>query len=230
MANLVPPYDPDDRFHGTSAAIEYAVQALRVRNVVVLGHGGCGGVAGFMNPASLPQRTPVLSRWMHLLEPASKRVDERRCVHQHETFDKAGPELDLRVDLTEDRTGLLSEMTIVMAKEEVSILRAEITPKRNLFSIRVTHGWEQLQRTVAGLGRIPGVGSVTVLRQGSREDMQRALELESIACSVENLKTFPTISELASIGEIDVFGAWFDISSGSLMTYGESERKWRLLE
>ena len=47
VANLVPPYAPDDAYHGTSAALEFAVQALRVRHIVVLGHARCDGIAAF---------------------------------------------------------------------------------------------------------------------------------------------------------------------------------------
>ncbi|MCC0056669.1 MAG: carbonic anhydrase, partial [Rhodobiaceae bacterium] len=39
VANLVPPYEPDGEYHGTSAALEFAVQALKVKHIVVLGHG-----------------------------------------------------------------------------------------------------------------------------------------------------------------------------------------------
>ena len=41
VANLVPPYSPDGTYHGVSAALEYAVQVLRVRHIVVLGHARC---------------------------------------------------------------------------------------------------------------------------------------------------------------------------------------------
>ena len=46
IANLVPPYEPDGDHHGTSAAVEYAVKALKVSNILVLGHSRCGGVQG----------------------------------------------------------------------------------------------------------------------------------------------------------------------------------------
>ena len=46
IANLVPPYNPDGERHGTSAAVEYAVTALGVAHIVVLGHSNCGGVKG----------------------------------------------------------------------------------------------------------------------------------------------------------------------------------------
>lgn len=53
IANLVPPCEPDieTSFHGTSAAIEFGVNALKVRHIVVLGHASCGGVAAFANNA-----------------------------------------------------------------------------------------------------------------------------------------------------------------------------------
>ena len=51
VANLVPPYAPDGAAHGVSAALEFGVQVLRVKHIVVLGHAQCGGVkalvAGF---------------------------------------------------------------------------------------------------------------------------------------------------------------------------------------
>src|ERR1700722_13585835 len=48
VANLVPPYEPDrDSQQGTSAALEFGVQALRVKHIVVLGHAFCGGIRAF---------------------------------------------------------------------------------------------------------------------------------------------------------------------------------------
>ena len=47
VANLVPPYSPDSNYHGVSAAVEYAVTVLKVRNIVVLGHARCGGIQAF---------------------------------------------------------------------------------------------------------------------------------------------------------------------------------------
>src|SRR3712207_8281207 len=47
VANLVPPYSPSGLAHGVSAALEFAVQALRIRHIVVLGHARCGGIRAF---------------------------------------------------------------------------------------------------------------------------------------------------------------------------------------
>ena len=48
VSNLVPPYEPDAGRHGTSAALEFAVTALQVRSIVVLGHSQCGGIRALM--------------------------------------------------------------------------------------------------------------------------------------------------------------------------------------
>jgi carbonic anhydrase len=47
VANLVPPYEPDGKYHGTSAAVEYAATALKVPHIIVLGHSNCGGVNAY---------------------------------------------------------------------------------------------------------------------------------------------------------------------------------------
>lgn len=79
IANLVPPYKPDGDIHGTSAAIEYAVTALHVTNLVVLGHSGCGGVQGCSDMCSglapeLEEKTSFIGRWMDILRPGYERV------------------------------------------------------------------------------------------------------------------------------------------------------------
>jgi len=49
VANLVPPYEPDDGHHGVSAAIEFAVLDLKVKDIVILGHAFCGGITALCN-------------------------------------------------------------------------------------------------------------------------------------------------------------------------------------
>ena len=60
VANLVPPYEPDDTYHSTSAALEFAVQSLKVRHIVVLGHGHCGGIRAALHPEAEPL-SPAIS-------------------------------------------------------------------------------------------------------------------------------------------------------------------------
>lgn len=79
VANLVPPYNPDGERHGTSAAVEYAVTALGVAHIVVLGHSNCGGVKGCHDMCSgrapaLEEKTSFVGRWMDILRPGYQRV------------------------------------------------------------------------------------------------------------------------------------------------------------
>ena len=81
IANLVPPYSPDGEQHGTSAAVEYAVNALKVAHVVVLGHTNCGGVQGCHAMCSgaapeLEEKTSFVGRWMDILRPGYERVKD----------------------------------------------------------------------------------------------------------------------------------------------------------
>jgi carbonic anhydrase len=72
VANLVPPYEPDMQHHSTSAALEFAVQALKVKHIVVMGHCLCGGVKAFLDQESKPLSPgDFIGKWMTLLEPAA---------------------------------------------------------------------------------------------------------------------------------------------------------------
>lgn len=52
VAAMVPPYEPDGRYHGTSAALEFGVCSLKVRDLVVLGHALCGGAQALREGAN----------------------------------------------------------------------------------------------------------------------------------------------------------------------------------
>jgi len=79
VANLVPPYNPDGEYHGTSAAVEYAVSSLGVAHIVVLGHSNCGGVKGCHDMCSghapaLLEKSSFVGRWMDILRPGYQRI------------------------------------------------------------------------------------------------------------------------------------------------------------
>ena len=140
IANLVPPYNPDGDYHGTSAAIEYAVTSLHVAHLVVMGHSGCGGVQGCYDMCegiapALEEKSSFVGRWMDILRPGHQRLP-------------AGDD-------------------------------------------------------------------------GSRK---RALEKEAVLVSIENLMTFPFISEAVETGELSLHGLWNDIGEGTLECY-DSLRK-----
>ncbi len=82
IANLVPPYKPNQDYHGTSAAVEYAVGALGVTNIIVMGHSLCGGIKGCHdmcsgNAPELELDSSFVGRWMEILRPGYDRVAER---------------------------------------------------------------------------------------------------------------------------------------------------------
>lgn len=85
VANLVPPYQPNGDYHGTSAALEFAIQSLKVEAIVVLGHGRCGGIKAALNP-SLEPLSPgdFIGRWMELLTPATNAITENQWLTESE--------------------------------------------------------------------------------------------------------------------------------------------------
>lgn len=131
IANLVPPCEPDTEtsFHGTSAAIEFGVNALKVKHIVVLGHARCGGVAAFANKAAPLTKRDFIGKWMSQIAPVAERV---------------GPQGDDK------------------------------------------EGW--IQR----------------------------LEWGVIEYSLENLMTFPAVSEAVDNGELTLHGAYFGVATGLL--------------
>lgn len=130
VANLVPPYQPDQAYHGTSAALEFGVIGLEVKNLIVLGHGLCGGVSALLSgtPDTLQD---FVAPWLRVGQRARQRV-------------------------------------------------MECTP----------------------------------------EDPQLAGEQAVVQLSIENLRTFPWISEREQDGRLKIFGGHFDVRYGKLAMIG----------
>lgn len=75
VANLVPTFQPDGGQHGTSAAIEFAVNAIGVKNIVVMGHGRCGGIRAALDPMGAPlAQGDFIGKWMSMLSPVADEV------------------------------------------------------------------------------------------------------------------------------------------------------------
>jgi carbonic anhydrase len=75
VANLVPPYSPTGLTHGVSAALEFAVQHLKVRYVIVMGHSHCGGVRAFVEHRGRTDPGDFIDNWMSLIAPAAQSID-----------------------------------------------------------------------------------------------------------------------------------------------------------
>ncbi|WP_295848854.1 carbonic anhydrase [Tardiphaga sp.] len=82
IANLVPVYQPDGGAHGVSAALEYAVQVLKVKHIVVLGHAQCGGIRAFVDNAAPLSPGDFIGRWMSMFIKPGEKVE----IRDHETM------------------------------------------------------------------------------------------------------------------------------------------------
>src|SRR5579864_5953405 len=81
IANLVPVYQPDENAHGVSAALEYAVNVLRVEHIVVLGHAQRGGIRAFIDKIEPLSPGDFIGKWMAMFVKPGEKVEQR----SHET-------------------------------------------------------------------------------------------------------------------------------------------------
>jgi carbonic anhydrase len=83
VAALVPPFEPDSAHHGVSAALEFAITQLQVEELVVLGHGLCGGCAAALTGQFDKAESGAghfIAQWIGILAPARDRI---RKKHSH---------------------------------------------------------------------------------------------------------------------------------------------------
>src|ERR1700710_2062208 len=77
IANLVPVYQPDGNAHGVSAALEFAVNVLRVKHIVVLGHAQCGGIRAFVDKIEPLSPGDFIGKWMAMFVKPGEKVEQR---------------------------------------------------------------------------------------------------------------------------------------------------------
>jgi len=112
VANLVPPYNPDGGQHGISAALEFGVQVLRIKNIVVLGHAQCGGVRAFAENSAPLSPGDFIGKWMSLLQPAANAIgprDQEEPLQYARRLEFASLEQSLKNLLTFPCVAILSE-------------------------------------------------------------------------------------------------------------------------
>jgi carbonic anhydrase len=106
VAALVPPFETTPGHHGVSAALEFAVQVLKVREIIVLGHGMCGGCKAALSQelqGCKPGEGGFVADWISLLDPVREAV-----VAEHGTegrpAEKAMEHAGVKVSLTNLRS------------------------------------------------------------------------------------------------------------------------------
>jgi carbonic anhydrase len=138
VANLVPPFERDLGRHGVSAALEFAVTQLLVTDIIVMGHGNCGGIAATLTQkfdGCAPGEGGFIARWIDLLDGA--------------------------------RHGVVGDTQLT-------------------------------------------------IDDPNYEHALHALEREAIKVSLENLRTFPCVSEREQHGSLRLHGAFFALDDGVL--------------
>ena len=89
VANLMPPYGPDSKFHGTSAALEFGVRVLKVEHIAVMGHAMCGGIHALLHGAP-EAASDFVGHWVNIAERAKLRAlnvapEHRQDFCEHES-------------------------------------------------------------------------------------------------------------------------------------------------
>lgn len=82
VANIVPPYEDDKGRHGVSSALEFAVSALKIENLIVLGHSGCGGISALLSGSYPHQEKSFIARWMAIPQKGIEKA-----LHEHHNKD-----------------------------------------------------------------------------------------------------------------------------------------------
>jgi carbonic anhydrase len=86
VANLVPPFEDDQSYHGTSAALQFGICGLGIRHIILFGHTQCGGIQALLEQApETCEQKGFISKWMELAKPAHEAVLQ---YHKDTTLDE----------------------------------------------------------------------------------------------------------------------------------------------
>ncbi len=95
VANIVPPCLPlEASLQGVSAALQFAVESLKVENIIVLGHAGCGGVSASLSSAKGQRIGDDIGQWIELLSLARDTLPP--VADKQTALEKAGVQMSLK--------------------------------------------------------------------------------------------------------------------------------------
>ena len=104
VANVVPPFRPDGKHHGTSAAIEFAIAGLAIPHIVVMGHSQCGGIRAYLNSGDDSTRGDFIGPWMDLVGGAKEDALARNPKLAGRALETAVEEAAIRLSIRNLRT------------------------------------------------------------------------------------------------------------------------------
>ncbi len=114
VAALVPPYEEDEAYHGVSAALEFAVTQIEVKELVVMGHGACGGCAAALTDRFKGAESGAgrfIARWVDMLDEARERVRRK--------YPDLGPDAVREMELEGVRISLRNLMAFPWVRDRV---------------------------------------------------------------------------------------------------------------
>jgi carbonic anhydrase len=81
VANIIPPFEKDTGYHGTSAALEFGICRLKVKHLIILGHTQCGGIEALMNQTELGEND-FITKWVSLVKKENVEVQDSNYYTQ----------------------------------------------------------------------------------------------------------------------------------------------------
>lgn len=106
VAAMVPPFETNPGYHGVSAALEFAVQVLKVKEVVVLGHGMCGGCKAALTKelhGTEPGEGGFIADWITLLDDVREPIAAELGIEGRKA-ERAMEQAGVKVSLANLRT------------------------------------------------------------------------------------------------------------------------------
>lgn len=159
VANLVPPCEQSGGYHGTSAALEFAVRCLNVEHVIVMGHARCGGIRALLGDVRFEDGTgQFITPWISIADPARREVMAFHGVHDPHTRAAACERAAVRVSIA-------NLMSFPFVREAVEAGRLQLHGWYFDLECGELHGYDPVSGGFVPLtGALPGcaAGAATV--------------------------------------------------------------------